>query len=890
MADLKLRILMEAVDRVTAPIVKIRNSTAGLQQALGKTTEKLRNLERSAKQMDRFRALKAEAKSNSEALEAAQARAQGLAVAMQGADRVTRSMRREFAQATAEVNRLKDAQQRGTQELQQLRRELRSAGVDTGKLASEQRRVKTEIAQATAQANRQSAALEKLAARTKAMAAARHKMERTQAAAGSMAGAGAAGLATGGGALMAAGSAAMIGIDFEAMMSKVGALAKVEKTSEAFQKLEKQAFDLGATTSFSASDAAEAMANLAMSGFNAEKILGVMPSMLNLAKAGTTELGMTASITANIMSGFGLQASQMGDVGDVLVATFTNSNTNLEMLGETMKYVAPIAKAAGYSLGDMATLAGLLGNVGIQGSEAGTAMRASLIRLAAPPKDAKDKLEELGVATKTVTGDMRPMASVLADIAEKTKAMGNAQKIETFSKIFGVEAAAAMTELVSQAGSNGIKEFANTIKQAHGLNDKISAQMADNAKGDIDNLSSALEGVAIIVTKINTQPLRDLTTWAANTVTAIGDWMLANEGLTATLTQIAIVVAGLIAAGGVLAITVAGVLGPFAILRFTLTALGLHIPSVAGGFLALGRAIFAGVIPALWSMTAALLANPITWVVAAIAAAATVLIVGWEPVAGFFAGLWGQVSGLFSTAWGAIKSALGFDPVAAIAPYWQPVADFFTGLWGRLVPIVAGAWDGIKAALSFTPLGLIVANWQPIADFFTGLWGQVVPIVAGAWDSIKAVLGFTPLGLIIANWQPIADFFTRLWDGILAKINGVWAAIEQKVASIKGVVEWAGSTWDSLFGSSGPKPAVAGAAAAPAPMSIVPVPAAPAAAAAPASSSASSPAEVRQPINITVNAAPGMNAEEVAREVRRQLEAAQARDRSSARSALYDKG
>lgn len=906
MADLKLKILMEAVDRVTAPIRAIRSGAAGLRTDVAATAEKLRGLERSAQQLEKFRALKTAAKRNADALAATQGKATSLAAALGKAETTTKAARsafaaataeaaklaaatnqdatalaaaqakvkttttalkeaekaakglsREFAATTAAAGKLKDAGQRGAAELQRLRTQLRSAGVDTGKMASEQKRLKAEIAATTTAADRQAAALAKLAARAKAMAAAKGKMEKTQTVAGTMAGAGAAGLATGGSALAAVASTAMVGIDFEAMMSKVGALAKIEKTSAAFEKLEKQAFDLGATTSFSASQGAEAMANLAMAGFDAEKIYGVMPGMLNLAKAGTTDLGLTASITANIMAGFGLQASQMGDVGDVLVATFTNSNTNLEMLGETMKYVAPIAKAAGYSLGDVAVMAGLLGNVGIQGSDAGTALRASLIRLAAPPKEAKEKLEELGVATKDVAGNMRPFSNVLADIAEKTKAMGNAQKIEMFSKIFGVEAAAAMTELVDKAGSTGIKEMTQTIKAAHGLNDKIAAQMADNAKGDLDNLSSAIEGVAIIITKINTQPLRDLATWAANVATAAGEWMQQNPRLTATLTQVAVAVAALVAVGGGLALTIAGILGPFAILRFALAAIGIQLPALIGGLMGLGRAVLLGVVPALWSMAAALLANPIVWIVAAIAAAATVLIVGWEPVAGFFADLWSRLSGIFGSAWEAIKGTLGFDPLAVLAPYWQPITAFLSGLWENLPTTVAAAWE-----------------------------------------AIKTVLAFTPLGLIVANWTPIADFLSSLWDGIAAKFADVWAGIQDKIASIRGVVEWAGGAWDSVFGSDKKPPAIPPAPALPTtralpatasvvtplPISTIPGPTAPPTPAA----NTNAPTSITQTITITVHAAPGQSAEDIAREVRRQLEQQAARQRSAARSALHD--
>lgn len=882
MADLKLQILMQAVDRISAPFRGVAAQSQRLRSTLGQTADKLKGLEAAAQQLEKFKALRAEARANAAALDKAKAATGALARTMKAAEAEAAKLAAEKKQATtavkrlesamkaegaetaklaaehaaavaklknlaaasdaakaaakksaaafkenvAEIRTLETAAQGGAAKLTELRGKLAAVGVDTKKMADGQRKLKSDMAAASAAAERQGAALTRLQARMQATAAARAKMERTQAMAGSMAGAGAAGMGTGGAGLALGARTAMIGMDFEAMMSKVGALAKVEKTSAEFAALEKQAFDLGATTSFSASQAAEAMSNLAMAGFDANKILGVMPGMLNLAKAGSTELAETASITANIMAGFKLDASQMGDVGDTLAATFTGSNTNLQMLGETMKYVAPIASAVGYSLGDMSALVGLLGNVGIQGSEAGTAMRAAMIRLAAPPKEAKDHLEELGVATKTVAGDLRPMASVLAEIAEKTKKMGNAEKIENFSKIFGVEAAAAMTELITQAGSDGIKAMTKTINAAKGLNDKISAQMADNAKGDLDNLSSAAEGVAIILTKINTEPLRQMLQYLSGVTTKVGEWMQANPELTATLTQVAAVIAAVIVGGGALAIMIAGVLGPFAMARYAVTSFGLTLQAVG----------------------AAAAANPIGLTVMAIAATAAALIYWWEPISGFFSNL-------------------------------------FTGLQTN----VATAWEGLKATLGFDPLAAVTTQWAGVAEFFAGVWSQVSAIFETANALISQTLGFDPLGMIRAAWAPVADFFADLWTGILGQFAGVWDAIEAKISGIRGVFDWAGG----LFGGSDKKPPAMTppptVAALPAPVRVAPVAAAMAAAVAlPAAAAPPPPPSVNNSITINITAAPGMDEAAIGQEVRRQIEEWSRKQQRSAGGALYD--
>ena len=156
-------------------------------------------------------------------------------------------------------------------------------------------------------------------------------------------------------------------------MSRVQALTRLDKGSAELAALRAQARKLGADTMFSATEAAEGQAFLGMAGFDAKQIQAAMPGLLDMAKAGDTDLGRTADIGSNILGGFGLAAEEMSRVSDVLTQTMTTSNVTLEMLGETMKYVAPQARAAGASLEEMAAMTGLLGNVGIQSSQAGTA-------------------------------------------------------------------------------------------------------------------------------------------------------------------------------------------------------------------------------------------------------------------------------------------------------------------------------------------------------------------------------------------------------------------------------------------------------------------------------------------------------------------------------------
>lgn len=337
-------------------------------------------------------------------------------------------------------------------------------------------------------------------------------------------------------------------VDFERSITRAGALARA--TDSELAALTASARELGRSTLYTASQAAEGMQYLAMAGFDVNETIAAMPGMLNLALAGGTDLGRTADIASNILSGFKIPAAEMDRVSDVLVSAFTSSNTTLETLGETMKYVAPVASALGVSLEEAASMAGFLGSVGIQGSMAGTSLRAALLRLASPPKQAAESLRELGlagdeeladlmdeidsgqlvlehlgIATKDAAGNMRPFLDILEDINKATQNMGSGDRIEVITKIFGVRAAASMVELLDKAGStvdkNGkkivdsygnqstaLRAYIAKQEEAAGSAKRFADKMSDTTHGSLVAMKSALEDTSIAAGKMFSPALR----------------------------------------------------------------------------------------------------------------------------------------------------------------------------------------------------------------------------------------------------------------------------------------------------------------------------------------------------------------------------------------------
>ncbi len=668
MADLKLNVLLQAADKLSKPFRRARESTSSLRSSLTETAGRVRSLERTAADLDAFRRLKTDSQTNATALAAAQEKAQSLGRTLATAGGGSKKMRKEFAAARRDVSRLKQAQLDNGQSAATLRGRLAAAGVDTRDLGTAQRRLKSDMDAATRAADRQGRALDQASRKTRALAKARAKLDRSLQRQSSLAVTGASGMAAGGGALALGGRMAGSGIEFGEQMSAVAAVARIDKASESFSALREQAEALGAATSFSATEAGQGMQFLAMAGFRANDILAAMPGMLDLAKAGATDLGESADIASNVMSGFGLEADQMTRVADVMTATFTRSNVTLSMLGETMKYVAPIAKEAGTSIEDASAMAGLLGNVGIQATQAGTALRAIHNRLAAPPAAAAKALDDLGVSVRDAEGNMRPMVDILAEVAKKTEGLGSADRLGAFKAIAGAEAGASFAALVDQGGAGEITKFADVLRNSLGESARVAREMADNAAGDIKAFTSAVEGLNIALTATNDAPLRDLIQSATGIVRGVRDWVKENPKLAGTLVKVAAATAGLMFVAGSLAVAVAGFLGPFAMAKFALTALGIKaglatgglslIAKAAGGLATVAKVAFPIVAGGIRAIGVALAANPIGAIIAAIAGAAFLIYRYWEPIKAFFSGLWDGIVTIFTGAWDSIVGKL----------------------------------------------------------------------------------------------------------------------------------------------------------------------------------------------------------------------------------------
>ncbi|PIC88432.1 phage tail tape measure protein [Sporosarcina sp. P21c] len=289
-------------------------------------------------------------------------------------------------------------------------------------------------------------------------------------------------------------AAVKVGADFQEGMSQVKAISGA--TGQEIESLEKTARNLGATTQFSAKEAADGMQFLAMAGFKTNDIISAMPGMLDLAAAGALELGSAADIASNILSAFSIDASESGHVADVLAAAAANANTDVSQLGEAMKYLAPSANSLGWSLEDSTSAIMALGDAGIQGSMAGQAFASSLTRLANPTKKMGKVLKATGAEFFNAEGVMKSMPEVVKELEIGMEGMTQEQKAANLTTLFGAEAYKHWAVLLEK-GSGALAENKNMLEGADGAASDMAKTMNDNAKGDLKIFQSAMQELSI---------------------------------------------------------------------------------------------------------------------------------------------------------------------------------------------------------------------------------------------------------------------------------------------------------------------------------------------------------------------------------------------------------
>ena len=499
-------------------------------------------------------------------------------------------------------------------------------------------------------------------------------------------------------------SAVKPAVDFELAMAKVGAITNEAADSKGFKALTKQARELGRTTQYTATQASEAMQFLGMAGLNTNQILAATPSVLNLAIAGNMDLGRTADIASNILTGFNMEAERTGEVADILAQASRSTNVNVEMLGQTMKFIAPAAAAVGGTLSETATLAGVLGDAGIQATMAGTMLRSTYLRLAAPAKAGAKALgqmrNEMGISAEEMpdvakeallaqkrlsglgvkifeNGKMRSMVSILKEMHHATKNLADDEKLSIIKDIFGTRSTAGALAIFKSVETGRLDEVEEKINNANGAAKEMADRLKNTTSGAFKEFASAIESVGISIGSVLLPAFASIAKTAANVA---GRVSIFAEKFPVLTKYLGLAIAGMISfkvasigMGFAFTFLKGGFLsakGALLAYKTAMTLMSFSIPKVILGIKALGVAI---------------MSNPIGLIIGGIAIAAGLLIKNWQPVGEFF-------KNLFSGVIAYVKKA--FEWVSKLLKPLKTVA----GVVGKGIKSVTGIFSDDEAS------------------------------------------------------------------------------------------------------------------------------------------------------------------------------------------------
>lgn len=310
-------------------------------------------------------------------------------------------------------------------------------------------------------------------------------------------------------------AAATVGSSFEAAMSKVSAISGA--TGDSLQSLTDKAKEMGAKTKFSASESASALQYMSMAGWDTESMLNGIDGIMNLAAADGLDLATTSDIVTDALTAFNLKASDSTHFADVLAKASSSANTNVSMLGESFKYVAPLAGTMGYSVEDVSLALGLMANASVKGSMAGTSLKTALSNLASPTEEMSNVMTQYGISISDAEGNALPLIDVMKQLREKFSGLSETEQAAAASTLFGKEAMSGMLAIINASDSD-FDNLTKNINNADGAAQAMADTMQDNLQGQITILKSGLEGLGIEIYEGMSAPLQEAAVEAQNYV------------------------------------------------------------------------------------------------------------------------------------------------------------------------------------------------------------------------------------------------------------------------------------------------------------------------------------------------------------------------------------
>ena len=582
------------------------------------------------------------------------------------------------------------------------------------------------------------------------------------------------------------------GVDFTSTMSSVQAISGA--TGNDLEALTQKAMDLGASTVFSASEVGDAMVEMAKAGWSTEQILSGMEGVLNASSASGEGLATVATIAADAISGFGLKASESTRVADLLTQAANAGTIGITDLGETFKYIAPVAGSMDLSIEDVTTAVTALSMSGIKGSQAGTSLRTMLTNLVKPSKNMAAAMEELGIEVANADGTMKPLDEIISILRGSFDGLTEEQKSYYAATLAGKTGMSGMLALMNLTQEE-YDEIAKSMDNAKGVAQETSEVMLDNLGGDLEELGGNLETLKLELFDTFEGAMRDgvaVLNELIDGVRAATQWMTEHKAVVATI---------------------ASVIG---ILTTAITAYNV----VQG----IKSAMEAANVTTVWALVSAHLAQaaaaiaavaPYILIVAAIAAVIAIIVLCVKH--------WDKIVEAVKNAWEIVKSTLSEWGEWINTNVIQPIVNFFKGLWEDLKAI----WDTIcnVVQVAIMLIGSIISAavdiitlpfrfiWENCKEYVFSAWEWIKEKVSSKINEVKSVIStvmnaikkvFTTVWNAVKNtvttvWNAIVNFLTPIINKIKTTITTVFNAVKSTVASIfNGIKSTVTSVWNGI--------------------------------------------------------------------------------------------
>ncbi|MBQ7521510.1 MAG: phage tail tape measure protein [Clostridia bacterium] len=564
--------------------------------------------------------------------------------------------------------------------------------------------------------------------------------------------------------------------DFQSQMSKVSAISGA--TGKDFEKLNAKAKEMGASTKFSATEAGQAMEYMAMAGWKTESMMDGIEGIMNLAAASGESLALTSDIVTDALTAFGLSASDSGHFADVLAQASSNANTNVAMLGESFKYVAPVAGAMKYSVEDVSLALGLMANASIKGSMAGTSLKTAIANMAKPTKKMASAMEQYGISLTNSDGTAKTFAQVIDNLRSSLGGLSETQQTAVASTIFGKEAMAGMLAIVNASPSD-YEKLTSAINDADGSAQRMATTMQENLSGAVTIMKSTLEGVAIVIGET-------LEPYVSKVVAVITE--LANKFLKLNPTiQKTIIAVG----------TIVGVIAPALLIASKLIS---FLGFLTGGLSGLGSAL-AFVISPVGLLVAGLIGLSV-WFVQ--------LMKSNEEFRNKVTSVFGKIKNIAFDTYNILKTVV-FDTVGKIKTKFQEIlqSDVFQTLknsavshFGIIEKIATTIFSSIKNTFNSivtviqsvfeTAKGIVIGFVGSLTDNFETAGGSIGEL-GNAISSVS--IFFNPLMAILKNFAPqIVSLIKQISDPLKSVFSTIGSTMGEVLAEIIPLIQKVTST------------------------------------------------------------------------------------------------